>query len=210
MEQKEKKWSRFANNFEERNCYVVGKSDIELIMKKVSTLKNLKNVLELGCGNGTYSKVLAKNADSLLATDLSDEMVGASKERLKNYNNIKVDKANCFDLPYPDKSFDTVFMANLIHIISNRNKALEECKRVLKKGGCLLIISHTQKGMKLRHKLGMSYRYLKTYGRLPKGGRNFGLDEANTLLDACGLPVIESELIGKKTKALFIKAILKQ
>jgi len=61
VEQKETYWSRFAADFEERNYYVVGKADVELILNKVASLKNLRNVLELGCGNGTYTKVLAKN-----------------------------------------------------------------------------------------------------------------------------------------------------
>ncbi|MFA5419065.1 MAG: class I SAM-dependent methyltransferase [Bacteroidales bacterium] len=203
---KETYWSRFSNDFEERNNYVVGKSDIELLLKKVSTLKNLKHVLELGCGNGTYSKVLAESSDSLLATDLSEEMIEASKKRLKTYTNIKVEKADCFNLPYPDDHFDTVFMANLIHIIPNPENAVRECKRVLKKDGSLIIASYTQKGMKLRHKLGLIYRYVKTYGKPPRGGRSFGLNDACNLLSSCGFSIVESELTGKKSKALFIQA----
>jgi ubiquinone/menaquinone biosynthesis C-methylase UbiE len=99
----------------------------------------LGNVLELGCVNGTYSKVLDRKAKTLLATDFSDEMVSASKARLKEFGNIKIEKANCFDLPYPDEKFDTVFMANLLHIIPEPEKAIAEVKRVLvPKGGLLL------------------------------------------------------------------------
>ncbi|MFV0267130.1 MAG: class I SAM-dependent methyltransferase [Draconibacterium sp.] len=205
MEQKETYWSRFAADFEERNYYVVGKSDVELILNKVASLKNLKNVLELGCGNGTYSKVLAKNADSLLATDLSEEMVEASKSRLKTFVNIRVEKADCFNLPYSSNSFDTVFMANLIHIIPRPEDAIRECERVLKKGGRLIIISYTQKGMKFRYKIGLIYRYLKTYGKSPKGGRNFGLEDAISLFKIDEFKVTDAELIGEKSKALFVK-----
>lgn len=210
MEQKETYWSRFANDFEERNYYVIGRSDVELILGKVASLNNLKNVLELGCGNGTYSKVLAGNADSLLATDISDEMVKASENRLKTYANVKVEKADCFNLPYPANSFDTVFMANLIHIIPNPDNAIQECKRALKKEGHLFVISYTQKGMRFRHKLGMVYRYLKTYGKPPRGGHNFGLTEASSLMKLHGFSIIESELIGEKSKAFFIKATINQ
>ncbi|PIF05669.1 MAG: methyltransferase type 11 [Draconibacterium sp.] len=205
MKQKERYWSRFANDFEERNYYVIGKADVELILKKVALLRNMKNMLELGCGNGTYSKILAKNADALLATDLSDEMVKASKNRLKDFSNIRVEKADCFNLPYSQNSFDTVFMANLIHIIPRPEDAIRECARVLKKGGHLIIISYTLKGMKFRHKIGLIYRYLKTYGKPPKGGKNFKLEDATSLLKTYKFNVIEAELIGKKSKALFIK-----
>lgn len=207
MEQKETYWSHFADDFEERNYYVIGRSDVERILNKVSSLRNLKNVLELGCGNGTYSKQLVKNADTLLSTDFSDEMVEASKLRLRDYPKTKVEKANCFDLSYPDNSFDTVFMANLIHIIPNPHKALQECKRVLKKGGCLIVISYSQKGMKFHHKIGMVYRYLKTYGKPPPGGHNYGQKEARELIEKQGFSCAESELIGEKSKAFFIKCI---
>lgn len=206
MEKKEKYWSRFANDFEERNNYVVGKSDVGLILKKIATLRNLGNVLELGCGNGTFSKVLANNSGSLLATDLSDEMVKVSKNQLKTFSNTRVEKADCFNLLFPDNSFDTVFMANLIHIISKPENAIKECKRVLKKNGSLIVISYTQKGMKFRYKIGLIYRYLKTYGKPPKGGKNFGLEDATSLLKNYKFEITDAELIGKKSKALFTKA----
>lgn len=117
MIQKEIYWSRFADDFEERNNYVIGKADLDAMLAKLSKLKELKNVLELGCGNGTYSRIIAKNADQLLATDFSDEMANASEVRLKSISNITVEKANCFNLPYADNSFDTIFMANLLHIV---------------------------------------------------------------------------------------------
>ncbi len=206
MEQKETYWSRFAADFEERNYYVVGKADVELILNKVASLKNLKNVLELGCGNGTYSKVLAKNANTLLATDLSGEMVKVSSQRLKAFPNVNVEKTDCFHLTYPENSFDTIFMANLIHVIPTPEKAIEECLRVLKKDGLLVITSYTQKGMKLRYRLGLIYRYMKTYGKPPRGVSQFGLEDAKKLLKSYGFHILEAELVGNKSKALFVKA----
>lgn len=206
MNKKENYWSRFAADFEERNNYVVGKADIDLSLKKVATLEKLGHTLELGCGNGTYSRILAPNAATLLATDLSDEMVEVTKIRLKAFNNVKVEQADCFHLRYPDNSFDTVFMANLIHIVPAPEKAIGECKRVLKKDGALVVLSYTQQGMTFCHKIGLIYRYFKTYGKPPQGGRNFGLEDAADLLKSYQFDITGAKLIGKKTKAFFIKA----
>ncbi|MFV0268201.1 MAG: class I SAM-dependent methyltransferase [Draconibacterium sp.] len=206
MEQKETYWSRFADDFEERNFYVAGRRDVECLLQKVSALKDLKKVLELGCGNGTYSKVLSHNAESVLATDLSEEMVKASKERLKAFSNVKVERADCFHLVYPENSFDTVFMANLIHIIPTPEKAIKECQRVLKNNGLLIITSYTPKGMKFYHKISLIYRYLRTYGKPPKGGWSFAPKDIEELLKSYGFHIIESELIGNKSKAIFVKA----
>ena len=208
MTEKETYWSRFAEDFEERNNYVVGKSDMEVILNKLSKQKDLKNTLELGCGNGTYSKVLAKEADNLLSTDFSEEMVNAAKGRLKSIANIKVEKANCFNLPYPDNNFDTVFMANLLHIIPEPEKAIAESKRVLKKSGRIIVIDFTPEGMTFFNKLGLVYRYLKTYGKPPskRQGQNLTIKKMRIMLESTGFKIEEAKLIGNKLKAIFINA----
>ncbi len=204
--QKENYWSRYAGDFEERNNYVVGLKDTSMILSEVSKLKNLKNVLELGCGNGTYSKVLADNSETLLATDYSDEMVEACKYRLNAYSNIKVEKANCFDLKYKDNSFDTVFMANLLHIVPEPEKVIPQINRVLKKDGNLIILSFTTQGVTFLNKLKMIYRYLRTYGKPSPYARTLYLKKVEKMLFEQGLEIKSSQLLGKKMKAIFINA----
>lgn len=207
--EKEKYWSRFADDFEELNNYVVGKSDMDVILNKLSKQKDLKNILELGCGNGTYSKMLAKEADKLLATDFSEEMVNAAKTRLNSISNIKVENANCFNPPYPDNNFDTVFMANLLHIIPEPEKAIAESKRVLKnQGGRIIVIDFTPEGMIFFNKLGLVYRYLKTYGKPPskRQGQNLTVKKIREMLENTGFKIEETKLIGNKVKAVFIIA----
>ena len=202
MEEKEKYWSRFAENFEESNNYVVGIYDVNLVSSELAKLQNLRNTLELACGNGTYSKVLCRNAGNYIATDFSDEMVDASVQRLKDYKNIKVEKANAFSLQYSDQSFDTVFMANLLHIVPNPEKILLEAKRVLKNSGKLIVLDYTGDGMKFIHKLGMIYRYLKTYGKPPSGGTKLGMKDIRELLVMHGFVMETVSLIGKRSKAV--------
>ena len=46
MIKRETYWSRFAEDFEELNNYVVGKSDMTIILNELSKQKGLKNILE--------------------------------------------------------------------------------------------------------------------------------------------------------------------
>lgn len=46
---------------------------------------------------------------------------------------------DCQDLPYKSNSFDCVIFAGVIQYVNNPQKALKECRRVLKKGGALII-----------------------------------------------------------------------
>ena len=207
MSEKEKYWSRYADNFEDLNNYVVGKSDMNIILKKVSELKKLKNTLELGCGNGTYSIALANNVDKLLATDFSDEMVNVTKSRLQSFSNITVEKANCFVLPYATNSFDTIFMANLLHIVSEPEKVITESKRVLKSGGKIIVLDLGMEGMTIFNKIGMIYRYLKTYGKPPVTSQKLTLKKIKNMLENENSTIIEATLLGNKTKATFVSAI---
>lgn len=204
--EKETYWSRFADDLEQRTNYVVGKNDIERIKSVLAQQKNLGKTLELGCGNGTYSKILIREADDLTATDFSDEMVAVSKNRLKGIENIRVEKANCFDLSYPESSFDTVFMANLLHIIPEPEKAVAEAKTVLNKHGKLIVISFTTEGMTFFSRLGMVYRYLKTYGKPPPAAQTLTVQKTCKMLETCGFKIEEATLAGDKSKAIFLRA----
>ncbi|ACF13459.1 Methyltransferase type 11 [Chloroherpeton thalassium ATCC 35110] len=207
MEQ-ETHWSRFATDFEKRNHYVAGKRNINAIKDELFQLKLTGKVLELGCGNGTYSQILADSADELFATDYSKEMVSFSAQRLNERKNVHVEQQDCFSLSYPDASFDAVVMVNLLHIIANPEKALQESSRVLKVSGTVVVVSFTIEGMNLFQKLGMGYRYLRTYGKPPAGAQTLTVEHTCDMLINCGFVITESKLIGHNSKAVFVRAKL--
>ena len=187
--QKETFWSRFADDFEERNNYVAGKDEIENLKNHLSEIKDLGHTLELGCGDGAFSKVLVNNANYLIATDWSEEMVLAVKHKLAKLSAVEVQKENCMGLSFKDESFDSVFMANLLHVIPNPEKAISECKRVLKPSGRLIILSFTADGMSFFNKLGMIYRYLRTYGKPPKQSTVLTVPKVTKMLEKEGFEV---------------------
>ncbi|MCD4812356.1 class I SAM-dependent methyltransferase [bacterium] len=204
--QKETYWSKFAEDFDKRNEYVVGAETIGIVKEKLQRQKNLGSLLELGCGNGMYTQAIATGADNIIATDFSGEMLGAVKNALKGNPEIELEKADCLNLHYEDESFDSVFMANLIHVISDPGRALQEARRVLKPGGILLLLDFTGDGMRFFSKIGMIVRYLKTYGKPPKSATNFGLGNLTAFIEKYNFQIEEAVLLGDKTKAVFTRA----
>lgn len=203
---KESYWSRFAKDFEKRNNYVAGYHEIQLIKKKLLGNKNLGTTLELGCGDGAYTETIATNSEKVMATDWSDEMIEVAKQRYSGSKKIEVKKENCLNLSFTNKSFDTVFMANLLHIIHTPEKAIDECKRVLKEDGQLIIISFTMHGMKFFQKMGMLYRYIKTYGKPPKESQVLTPLNVKAMLVASGFETKEVALLGNKMKIIYAVA----
>jgi ubiquinone/menaquinone biosynthesis C-methylase UbiE len=201
---KEKDWSAFAADFEERSAYVVGKADLDRIGEKLAEQENLGRALELGCGPGVYTGILADRSDSVIATDLSEYMVNAAGARLHDRPKITVEQADCFNLQYDDAAFDTVFMANLLHVVPEPEKAIEQAWRVLKPGGRLIVASLTAHGMRFFDKMRMGFRYLETWGKPPAGGTILTVPKVSQTMANCGFTDIKGTLIGERAKSVFV------
>jgi ubiquinone/menaquinone biosynthesis C-methylase UbiE len=203
---KEKDWSKHAKDFDKLQEYIVGNKVMELLKEEYDKLNNLGYLLELGCGNGTYTKMIEHAAKSILATDFSDKMVEAAKKKLKDHKKIKIQQADCYDIKFSDSTFDSVQMANLIHVVADPLKAINEVYRVLKPNGTLIITSFTMDGMRFFDKLQMIYKYLKTVGKPPTAGTRFGLKSLTEFVARNGFTVLESKMVGDTSKAIFIVA----
>ena len=101
-------------------------------------------ILELGCGIGYQSAMLAKISKSVVATDLPNESVvdhapgmAAAAELHKHLeiDNVKLVPCSAEELPFEDSSMDMVFSSHVLEHIPNQQKALNEIYRVLKPGG---------------------------------------------------------------------------
>lgn len=101
-------------------------------------------VLELGCGNGYQSAFLSKIADKVIATDLPEEDMETHTPGMKvaedlhkqlKINNVDLVPCSAENLPFEDGSFDLVYSSHVLEHIPDKEKALKEIYRVLKKGG---------------------------------------------------------------------------
>ncbi|HOK35578.1 MAG TPA: class I SAM-dependent methyltransferase [Candidatus Pacearchaeota archaeon] len=96
-------------------------------------------VLDLGCGNGRFYEVFKGKKVEYFGIDNCEALINIAKEKYPE-GNFKL--ADAISLPFPNEFFDKVYaIALLHHIPSNelRLKVLTEARRVLKKGGILII-----------------------------------------------------------------------
>lgn len=116
--------------------------------KLAELIKKDMKVLEIGCGPGTFSKVISLLCEHLTASDYAEGMVREAEKALASLDNVTVKKEDAMNLSFEDESFDLVFVANTLHIIPDAAKALSECARVLKRGGLLTAPNFTHTGAK--------------------------------------------------------------
>lgn len=99
-------------------------------------LREDMKVLELACGTGQMTFLLADRVKSWDATDFSEQMILEAEKR--NHNpNIHFRVQDATNLTYDDQCFDAVVIANALHIMSDLGTALKEIHRVLKEDGIL-------------------------------------------------------------------------
>ena len=61
------------------------------------------NILEIGCGTGNLSRLLAQRADRVTAIDLSPKMIEIAKQQSQDYANIDFQVADILTWEFPAK-----------------------------------------------------------------------------------------------------------
>lgn len=94
-------------------------------------------VLDLGCGTGYFSDLLATRYERVVGTDISFKMLKYAKESRKY--NIRWAQGDAFKLPYQTGSIDVVYSNLMIQWCEPIDKALQEVMRILKPGGLFVV-----------------------------------------------------------------------
>ncbi|HBV01059.1 MAG TPA: hypothetical protein DEF00_01535 [Candidatus Taylorbacteria bacterium] len=101
-----------------------------------------ERLLDVGCGTGTFLKLLRANSSiplALTGVDASDDML---HEARKNAGDISFQYADASSLPFRDKTFNAVVSILALHHMpcEVKKKAIGEIARVLKKDGRVVIL----------------------------------------------------------------------
>jgi ubiquinone/menaquinone biosynthesis C-methylase UbiE len=95
-----------------------------------------KDVLEIGCGNGSHAQLLAAHARSYTGIDLTDYAVKSTSRRLSLRGiNAKILQMDAERMQFPDASFDFIWSWGVIHHSANTSAIISQMSRVLRPGG---------------------------------------------------------------------------
>ena len=97
------------------------------------------DALEIGCGTGSFSRLLAQRFRRVLALDLSPRMIEMAKGRSGQYPNIDFQVADATMYEFPPEQFDCVASIATLHHLPFE-PMLSKIKSTLKVGGTLLVL----------------------------------------------------------------------
>ncbi len=136
--------------------YVHGYSDRERqrLVDQATTLTELLHagtsyppgakVLEAGCGVGAQTVALAQSSPGARFTsiDVSAASLEAARERARaaSLANVEFREASIFDLPFPEESFDHVFVCFVLEHLARPLEALVALRSRLRPGGTITVI----------------------------------------------------------------------
>jgi SAM-dependent methyltransferase len=99
---------------------------------------DMRCVLDLACGHGRFSELLAPLSERLIVADANESCIAATRERLSNFSHVDYIVTNGYSLDeIPDATITFIFCFDaMVHFDNDVVSAyIEEAERVLVPGG---------------------------------------------------------------------------
>ena len=179
-EQVTKMFDTISGDYDGLNRVISFGIDIKWRKKVVNIIKatNPKTVLDIATGTGDLAIALSQtNASKIVGLDISSGMLEVGREKVKKQgldNRIEMVLGDSENLPFDNNTFDAITVGFGVRNFENLENGLTEILRVLKPGGCFIILE-TSIPTKTPYKQG--YHFYTKY-ILPVIGRLFSKDKS--------------------------------
>jgi ubiquinone/menaquinone biosynthesis C-methylase UbiE len=158
------------------------------ISQEALTSSKTGNILDLGCGSLAFTarKYIRYSDCPVILVDQSLKMLRLAKSRLIKLNGKVPDNmvflhANALQLPFQQKSFETIISLNLLHCIDDTKKLLIGLKELLTENGKMYFTTLIKSNR-------LADRYLEA---LARGGKliSRNIKDHQTVFDQIGMSI---------------------
>ena len=109
--------------------------------------RRYRNILDVGCGLGTFTRKLAPFGEQVLGTDISGEAISQATKLSVNHTNVTYVQRDMLDALPLESAFDLIIIADTLYYMNSRTPvALKNLARTiaskLTPGGLVLIVNH--------------------------------------------------------------------
>lgn len=177
--------------------YVPGRSWKALAETLLKLLPPLK-IADLGSGEGTFSQLLAQQAEQVIGVDSSDKMVQVATKLAKEhgFKNLEFRLGDLEDPPIYDESMDLVFLSQALHHASRPERAVASAFRILRPGGRIVILDLLKHAFEEAREL-----YLDTW-------LGFAEVELHEFLEKSGFSEIETAIVSREKEKPNFQTVL--
>ena len=160
----------------------VAEADVEVAVSSALGAGPFDLLVDIGTGTGRMLELFAPRFRRGIGLDLSPAMLAYARAKLERagLTHAQVRQGDIYDLPLGDQTADAVVMHQVLHFLSDPQRAIREAARVLAPGGRLLIVDFAPHELEF-----LRERY--AHERL-----GFGRAQMRQWLEDCGLAVSES------------------
>ena len=174
-----------ANNIEQQTLAVISKAGrFNRWMYDTVSPYCHGRILEIGSGIGNISSFFVRDNFDITLSDIGDDYLEQLRDKFDNITNVRsilrldLQQDNFHDAYQEiENFFDTIFLLNVLEHIGDDERAILNCKILLKKGGTLIVLVPAHPWL---------------YARLDKElhhHRRYSLQQLKTLFNKTGLTV---------------------
>lgn len=109
------------------------------LQKILNKLKYKKKLLDIGCGNGSLTKILSKNFNSTFAIDTSNSAIYFAKKNNLKKVKFKVGSLQLYQSKFKRNTFDTITAIEVIEHVYSPDLFLKDVKKIMNKKTNLII-----------------------------------------------------------------------
>ncbi len=135
------------------NYYLYTKRSASKLLINFARKNAGKTILDIGCATGEYCHELNKSGFSCVGVDINPEYIKHANE-----NGIESYVMNAKNLGFPDNSFDTILLFEVLEHVDDPSSVLDEAKRVAKKN-ILITVPNSTRFFELK-KMGLTYEHM--------------------------------------------------
>ena len=152
-------------------------------------------VLDVATGTGHTAFALAPFVASVLATDITPEMLEKAGQLAteRELSNVMLEIADAADLPYSENSFDLVTCRIAAHHFADVGRFVSEATRVLRQNGHLVVVDNIVPPGAVGNYVNALERF-----RDPSHVRCLSLEEWTSQFERAGLAVEHQETLAKQ------------
>lgn len=128
-------WSRLENDDERIFCDWIAPTRLEDFRGK--------RVLDAGCGKGSYARLVARSADTVVGLDKF--AIPAARKNVGNVSNIELVEGDIESFT-TDEPFDMIYSVGVLHHLDDPKRGFDNLLRNLKPGGRINVWVYAREG----------------------------------------------------------------